>query len=299
MGKLGSQGNQTQGLCVIIARLNGGLGNQLFQYACGRALADHWNVPLKLDTSAYFAGGARSYALGPYALKAEVLNASAVHRLMEPRCLGRWMDRLAGRIRPCCYQEPSFHFDHTLVDLEPPLLLDGYWQSERYFRPLRFQLQSELSLSLEGPNATMAAAIATTNSVAVHVRRGDYLSNPAASVCHGTCPPDYYRHAAEIIEHSAGPVHYYLFGDDPAWARKALDFLSPATIVDINAPQGAHFDLELMRRCRHHIIANSTLSWWGAWLADAGDKIVITPKRWFLDSAKDTRDLIPSSWHRI
>jgi hypothetical protein len=241
----------------------------------------------------------RRYSLEPYALEAEVLSAEEVCKVMNTRGLGSKLLQILGRQNPRKYQEQNFHFDAVLLEQKPPLYLDGYWQSERYFLQIRTELQAELTIDLSGANASLASAISQENAVAVHVRRGDYLSSMAASKFHGTCPSTYYRQAAEVIEQKVGPVHYYLFGDDPEWTKDNLFFLQPATIVTHNSAAEAHLDLELMRRCNHHIIANSTLSWWGAWLSDAESKTVIAPSRWFLDTSVDTRDLIPASWHRL
>lgn len=285
---------------LIITSLKGGLGNQLFQYACGQALARRWAVPLKLDISAYADGASRIYALEPYNLPVDLLDTRRALQLLQTPgalgCIGAW---LTGQRAPRTISEAHFHYDPRPSEVPPPLLLDGYWQSERYFLNTRPVLSTELTIVLTGANATLSKEMRERNSVAVHVRRGDYLSNSSANLFHGVCEPEYYRRAAHAIEQQVGPVHYYLFSDDIEWAAQNLDFLRPAIVVNLNSPTEAHLDLELMRRCKHHIIANSTFSWWGAWLSDTTNKIVIAPSRWFLDASIDTRDLVPASWQRI
>lgn len=286
-------------MSTIVSRLQGGLGNQLFQYAFGRELAIRWNVPLLLDIRGYTIGASRDYALGPYNLSAGLVSTRPMQLFQKTGILGRVWDRFAGRKAPRRVNEAYFQYDSGTLIAQPPLILDGYWQSERYFLSIRPELLKQLTVGLTGENATLAHEIQEKNSVAVHVRRGDYLSNPAASTFHGVCDPEYYRRAANEIEQQVAPAHYYFFGDDPEWAKENLDFLRPATIVNLNSSKEAHLDLELMRRCKHHIIANSTFSWWGAWLSDAENKIVISPSCWFLDETIDTRDLIPASWIRL
>jgi hypothetical protein len=142
----------------------------------------------------------------------------------------------------------------------------------------------------------MLQLIDETESICVHVRRGDYVSNRAAADFHGTCSTAYYKSAvARIARNMEKPV-CYIFSDDPDWVRRELLFDIPAVIVDVNGPAQAHQDLWLMAACRHYVIANSSLSWWGAWLGRYSNKFVVAPSRWFLTNDKSTVDLLPSAW---
>jgi hypothetical protein len=134
-------------------------------------------------------------------------------------------------------------------------------------------------------------------SVAVHVRRGDYVSNEAASKTHGLTGVDYYRAAVEQISKKVVRPNLYVFSDDPNWCKDNLAFKQATTYVAHNS-DGAE-DLRLMRLCRHNIIANSSFSWWGAWLNENPAKQVIAPQTWFADSIHNTKDLIPSTWQKI
>jgi hypothetical protein len=131
------------------------------------------------------------------------------------------------------------------------------------------------------------------------VRRGDYVSEPDVSRYHGICPPDYYRSAVDYIAQRVPDIHLFVFSDDQDWVRDNLRFGPPTTLVAANSPDRGFRDMRLMTLCRHHIVANSSFSWWGAWLNPATDKIVVAPQQWFSASSNDTRDLIPPSWVRF
>jgi hypothetical protein len=177
-------------------------------------------------------------------------------------------------------------------------MLDGYWQSERYFADVSDRLRSEFTFkaSAAGRNAEIAGEIAAVNAVSLHVRRGDYATNPAMTAMHGICPIDYYDRAVEfVIERVADPV-FFLFSDDPDWVREHLKIDWAVVVVEHNDSDTGHEDLRLMGLCRHHVIANSTFSWWGAWLNPSPEKIVVAPKRWFAEDSIDTSDLLPADW---
>jgi hypothetical protein len=145
----------------------------------------------------------------------------------------------------------------------------------------------------------MKAAITAANAVSVHVRRGDYISNPSAQHFHGTCGLDYYKKAVELILSKVNDPHFFIFSDDVKWVADNFMKEIRATIVDINDGSSAVKDMQLMSACKHHIIANSSFSWWGAWLGSNADKIVIGPRQWFADAAVDTGSVLPDSWYKL
>jgi hypothetical protein len=293
---------------MIVVCLKGGLGNQLFQYAAGRRLALARGAQLKLDLTGFDAfGEMRQYALGVFAT---IQTAAAPRDLPGPPAApaGRsWRRRLRpgshrphGPPPPAVVAEKHFHFDPAIMDLPDHIYLDGYWQTERYFADAAAVIRREVQVRdmPDGRNAEVLAAIEQSNSVAVHVRRGDYASVPAFLEYHGLCAPDYYHQAVAWIRgHTASP-RFFLFSDDPAWTRASLA-IPNAVVVDHNSPGYAYEDLRLMSRCRHHIIANSTFSWWGAWLGQWEGQCVCAPRRWYQRPDVDTRDVIPPRWHRI
>ena len=199
------------------------------------------------------------------------------------------------------YREPHFQFDPALLELRAPVYLDGYWQSERYFSSIAVLLRQELTAKapLDPKNEALARSIDAVNAVSLHVRRGDYVDNPATTRFHGVCSLDYYQRAIDYISLRVEAPHLFVFSDDPQWTRANLRYAAATTFVDANPPDRGYRDMGLMARCRHHIIANSSFSWWGAWLNPSCEKIVIAPDRWFSAARNDTRDLIPPGWVRL
>jgi hypothetical protein len=199
------------------------------------------------------------------------------------------------------YREPHFEFDPAVPELQAPCYLDGYWQSERYFSDIAGVLRRDFTARapLNRQNEALAAGIDVVNAVSLHVRRGDYVDDPTTNRFHGICSPDYYERALAFIIARAGMPELFVFSDDQQWARANLRFSVPMTFIDANPPDRGHLDMYLMARCRHNIIANSSFSWWGAWLNPSSEKIIVAPQRWFSNSGHDTRDLIPPSWARL
>jgi hypothetical protein len=283
----------------LVVGLSGGLGNQMFQYAAGRSLGVRLGVPIILDMS-WFAGQAeRRYALAPFGVEAEAclqfpLLPSSLQAITS-RLSRRYFSRIMG---VPVWRERCFNYTIDFDNISEPVYLDGYWQSERYFRDIRALLVKEFSLrqALPASCKKLLSEIRGCDAICVHVRRGDYISNPIAAKVHGTCTVPYYTAGVEELCEGLKQPHCYVFSDDPEWVRSSLSFNCPMTVVDLNGSNDAHLDLVLMASCKHFLIANSSLSWWGAWLGVGAEKKVIAPTRWFLGSDKDTRDLCPESW---
>lgn len=295
-------------MSVVVIQLAGGLGNQMFQYAAGRAVSLRRQVPLKLDLSGFAPNGKRQYALDVLAIAAEPGRAEELSALRgSARPEPKWWERLLGLRRPFSppspfiYDEPHFHFDPTLSTLAAPVYLRGYWQSEKYFQDCAPLLRRELSfrVPLVGDNLATAAAIESSNAVSLHVRRGDYVTDKTTHRFHGVCSLDYYQMAVERVGRQIANPHFFIFSDDPAWTRANLRLTHPTTWVTVNRPECGFYDMQLMSQCRHHIIANSTFSWWGAWLNPAPNKLVIAPQRWFGKASHNTIDLLPEEWIKL
>lgn len=290
---------------MVITKLIGGLGNQMFQYAVARRIACYAGVPVKLDLSGFQNYPLRSYALDCFNVKAELASEAEVARFVERP--GRWK-RMATRILgtkgdlpPGMIKERSFRFDPELLSLEGDIYLDGYWQSEKYFREIEGCIRDEFTVKSdpEGLNRELAEMIKEVDAVSVHVRRGDYVSDPVTSAWHGTCSPRYYEQAAALIARTVRNPHFFVFSDDPAWAEQNIHLGYSSVHVKHNGPDRHFEDLRLMSSCRHHVIANSSFSWWGAWLGRSPGKIVIAPSRWFNTEEMDTSDLIPDTWIKL
>lgn len=296
-------------MSLVVVRLIGGLGNQMFQYAAGRALALRHGAELKLDVSGFDAYQRRRYELDALPINATVATETDLARFgAEAKPRWRFAERVRRRLRiprKCrafpIYREPHFQFDPSMAALRPPVYLDGYWQSEKYFSDCVAAVRRELTAStpLDPANAAVAAQIDVVTAVSLHVRRGDYADDPKTNRYHGTCSPDYYRRAVEHIAARVGSPHVFVFSDDAQWTRANLHVDVPATFVDANPADRGFGDMHLMSRCRHHVVANSSFSWWGAWLDPSPHKIVVAPKRWFNADGLDTRDLVPAVWVRL
>jgi Glycosyl transferase family 11 len=283
----------------VTVRLAGGLGNQLFQYATGRALAMQHGVPLWLDHSAldrHVAGETpRTFELDMFAIRAEAAPSTFMaHIRSSPSLLGRLTQAFA---QDRIVRELGKRFQPSLLRHKPPVLLIGYWQCERYFEGIAAELRQELiPLAEPAPqNIRLAELMCQAPCASIHVRRGDYVSDPSANRFHGTCSPSYYTQAAQLLSDQHRVDRFFLFSDDLSWCRTNLTLPGEVIPVHHNQRQQSYWDLWLMRQCHHHIIANSSFSWWGAWLNERPDKVVIAPKRWFADHTI-VHDIIPSTW---
>lgn len=292
---------------MIITKLMGGLGNQMFQYAAGRRLACLHGVHLKLDLSSL--GNEepgitpRSYALAPFSINADPATDEEIARLYQPVAgrRGRFFNWINPRYRKTYIRSRNFPFDPAILRLPDNVSLDGYWQSEKYFEDIAALIRSDFTVRAEpeGLNREIASLVGGDNAASIHVRRGDYVTDAKTAAKHGTCTNNYFMRAVELVAARVDRPHFFVFSDDPAWVGDHFRIPYPMTVVDHNGPDQAHEDLRLMSQCRNLIIANSSFSWWAAWLNPRPDKTVIAPARWFADSSIDTSDLIPGTWKRI
>ncbi len=292
---------------MIIVRLDGGLGNQLFQYATGRALAMRHGTELVLDTTALGSHGrgrtARQLELQRFRCLARAATTAELRGLSLLRRLPRLARLLTGRH---VHVERGLGHDPGVASLPDGSYLSGYWQSFKYFEDIAPTLLADLrpAQPLSPASQALADGMAGTATVAVHVRRGDYVSLAAAAQLHGSLPITYYEAAIDRVRHAVAAPRFYLFSDDPAWCRANLPLDAAETVaVTHNQGENAWQDLVLMSRCQHHIIANSSFSWWSAWLADqrgpVAQRQVMAPARWFAGQAHDTRDRFPAHWQAL
>jgi hypothetical protein len=291
---------------MIVVKLSGGLGNQMFQYAAGRSLSLRIGSELRLDISELKNDPIRSYGLSRFSIQENFVSDRELRLVKKPshhlrnflvdvRC------RLAGGFALCSEREPGTGFDPGFFSLPDNRYLDGYWQSENYFLPVQEIIRQEFTVGTEPDpdNRNMAARISSSDAVALHIRRGDYVTDPKTNRDHGTCSMKYYASAMETITDKVKNPLFFIFTDDPVWVRKNFTPAGNHLLVSINDPGNSAEDLRLMTLCRHHIIANSSFSWWGAWLCRNPGKIVCAPELWFSSLKKDTRDLIPPGWIRL
>jgi hypothetical protein len=292
---------------TIISHIIGGLGNQMFQYAAGRALSLQRDQSLLLDVSDF-----ATYSLHQgfelqrvFVCPAAVANAKDIrtvlgwqthsffkNRLMSPRWARFRSDRFV--------IEPHFQYWSGIQSIPLSSYLLGYWQTERYFEDIVDIIRADFAfkLPLNAKNLALAQQISEVNAVSLHVRRGDYVQNPAAFVVHGLCSLSYYREAIQSIANKVKQPYFFVFSDDMAWVKENLSIPFPCQYVAHNQGMDSYNDMRLMSLCQHHIIANSSFSWWGAWLNPNINKTVIAPKQWFAGN-KDTRDLLPAAWIKL
>jgi hypothetical protein len=292
---------------MIVTRLMGGLGNQMFQYAAGWALARRLGSELFVDrtwleSEVQLFTTSRYYELDAFRLQARFASPELVSTL-EQRSNNRLNGlrrRLGFAASPVVLREAGHTFDARFGEISGEALLVGYWQSEKYFALCADEIRSEFEL-IDAPSdrsKELIEQMRATNSLSLHVRRGDYVSNEATGRFHGVMPIDYYRIAAQTVVERVGPAEIFVFSDDIAWCKRELEIPGQRLhYVDHNT-RGSD-DMRLMSSCRHHILANSSFSWWGAWLNPDPGKVVVAPARWFQDPPIETPDLLPEGWLRL
>lgn len=300
---------------MIIVRLTGGLGNQMFQYALGRHLAEKNSTLLKLDLSGFETYKLRRYALHCFKIWEHVATIEEIvaFKRMGTQRVNRWVSKIGnklGVLPPATsdfYQdnvvikEKQLSFDSSTLEAKGNIYLDGYWQSEKYFSAIRDILLREFDFKYgqDARSKELAEQIRKTQSVSLHIRRGDYVHNPLTNQVHGVCSLDYYQEAVNRVIQKMPDSHFYIFSDDHAWVGENFKLDYPATMVDYNNASRNYEDLRLMSLCSHQIIANSSFSWWAAWLNQNKEKLVFAPQHWFNDFSLDTQDLIPDGWIKI
>ena len=287
---------------MIRVLCQGGLGNQLFQYATARRLAMLHGAPLVVDPDWFGRPRPdetpRRYELGRYPLP---LRFASLAEQRICRLARGWAGRLLAPLLPFdVVRERGLGSDLPRLQATRNAYLIGYWQSESYFADIRPTLLQELKPAEPlGEDRALADRMASCASVSVHVRRGDYVSSINAASFHGSCSLDYYADAIALIAARLEGAELFVFSDDPEWCRTHLRAPLPTHHVSGGPAADPHRDLWMMARCRHHVIANSSFSWWGAWLGEPADtRIVIAPQRWFA-AGLPTPDHVPARWIRL
>ena len=287
---------------MIVLKLMGGLGNQLFQYAYGRSLATQLNTELVLDLDFLLDRTARenfvfrNFDLDLFDLKP--------YSLFDENRKRKFYKKSIFSSSPIVIKENGFQFSPITTKLKKgKVYLDGYWQSHKYFEKIAFDLRKELKfrIPLTERQNILLEKIKQSTSVCVNFRRADFVTIQSSIATHGIPPMSYYYNALKIIKKRLGhEITVYVFSDDIEWCQSNFETEETIHFVTHAEYKGDRFSayLQLMKQCKHFIIPNSTFGWWAAWLSDYKDKIVITPKQWFLDPvlASQTQDLRPDSW---
>lgn len=282
---------------MIVVELSGGLGNQMFQFALYKRL-ELMGKDVALDTSFFRSGQTlRKLELDVFGLSYRTISD---RKAAQIRGYG-YHDTILGKIRNKLLSSNISVYQDTIDEYQPQILemdnvyLSGYWQNEKYFGTIR----EELCTCFQFPDdkilerKELSRQIQNSNSVGIHIRRSDYLLQKNKEIYGGICTRKYYREAIEYMQsHTEDPV-FYLFSDDPAWVRENL-YQDGMVLVENSVNQPSFIDMCMMSRCKHNIIANSSYSWWSAWLNQNEDKIVIAPHKWFNNHR--TMDMICEDW---
>ncbi len=292
---------------MITVQLTGGLGNQLFQFAAAKALSIHHNVELALEVSSFYREELpdlevpRNFEMYHFNGVAEkIINANKslleFHFLKE-----RKIEKLLPNYKRRVYKEPHYHYDKKFFNASNNVFLKGGWQSPLYFLSIEEKLKEILTIksSLINEVASLAEQFQNTNTLAIHVRRGDYLRKPIILNWHGVLGKDYYVKAFNTIRSKTTIDRVLYFSDDTDWVTEKLLPEIPGEIISNTVATSQYHDFYLMQHCKHNIIANSSFSWWAAYLNPNPNKIVVAPERWFNKAPLNTKDLYPQGWLKI
>lgn len=294
---------------MIIITLKGGLGNQMFQYAAAKSLATLHNTSLYLNIG-FLDGNVqpdraftpRSFELGMFNISEKIINLNINPHIFNTTSIkNRLMKKIGLRFYKI-YTESTHRFNPSFFNTLPPVLLNGFYQSEKYFQAIRENLMQTFRFPVDDISGLrqFENQITSCNSVSIHVRRGDYVTLSDVSAFHGICNIEYYQPAINLMDKLSGNAHYFIFSDDIDWASQNLLLNDRSQVVDTRH-MPSWCDMYLMSVCKNNIIANSSYSWWGAWLNKNSNKIVIAPEKWFADKNMNnqTQDLLPSTWFKI
>jgi hypothetical protein len=293
---------------MVIVQLTGGLGNQLFQYAAARSLSLHHNVPLLLDSSSFYRKEIaelevpRDFELYQFeGVNEKIITPEELAATIDLKNERSFFTRILPQYKRQIYNCPFFHFDPNFFKSRKTVYLKGGWQSEKYFRPFKDTIFQSLQLkpAVINPVAGKAREIKEKPTVGVHIRRGDYLRMQIIFEWHGVMSKEYYARGFETIQKEKGDFSVLYFTDDPEWVQKELMPVMKGEIVSSTISQNHFQDFHLLSSCHHNIIANSSFSWWAAWLNPNPGKMIVAPKNWFNKGPRDTQDLLPHNWIRL
>lgn len=290
---------------MIVSRIDGGLGNQLFQYAYGLYLARKHGTELALDTRAYESGPQHGYLLDRLQIDAPVVAGDQLRKLPrkyreESRWSMRSMLSVQGLRR---HKESPFGFRESHLQVANDRYLVGYWQSERFFPGMREELLQQFRprSPLSEQSSRVLNRIQATESAVLHIRRGDYLSNPEAAKLYAALQLDYYIRSLQdwVATHRTLQPEVFVFSNDMQWCKENISLPWRTHWVDHNGSETAHEDMCLMSHAQCNVIANSTFSWWAAWLNNRPGRAVYAPADWFRPNTLDGSSLLCENWKRM
>ena len=299
---------------MIIIKLKGGIGNQMFQYAFGRRIALENDIKLKFDITNFKDDRVYRYKynLGCFNIFEKIATEKDLRKsriFTSKSYFGKFI-RLLYRIKPyynryIINEKKFFLYDQKVMIKKKNLYYNGYWQNEKYFKNIEDVIRQEFSFkknTLNQDNLKISEKIINTNSVAVHIRNYGNTYDEKASKRDvknfGIMPISYYQNALKYLVDKINNFTIFIFSDDINWVKENFD-LKSGSIFYVDKEGKDYEQLKLMSICKHQIISNSTFSWWAAWLNNNPEKIVIAPKKWFAIGEYDPSDLIPKEWIKI
>ncbi len=269
---------------MIITNIYGGLGNQMFQYACGKSLSIKKNTELGIDKILFKNYKLREFLIDKFNISYENPKNLKIQRILISNKYTRFalffLNKFTMFKFGLFFEKEEFIYNKEISSLNFKYIY-GYWQSLDYFEHIRKELLKDFTLKerLDTTNEELMEEILSSNSISLHVRRGDYLKMKDAVNGHGLCSLEYYNNAIKYISEEVLNPHFYVFSDDINWVKNSLKIPFPVTFINNNF-KNPEKDLILMKNCKHNITANSSFSWWGAWLNENSDKIVVMPSKW-------------------
>jgi len=294
---------------MIKVLLTGGLGNQMFQYAFGKALALKNNTELILSTSYLQSklpfkkwSTPMQYELGIFNFRANLETNIFSNNLYPIAKLEHLIREKINDSRLNIVQETQFSFQPELLNAPDNSFVKGNFQSEKYFKSVETAIRNEFKFTkqLDLENLIWKNEILDSNSVSIHIRRGDYIALKQNAAKFAQIPLSYYQDAMIYINQNVKSPVFFVFSDDINWVKENLKTDFPIHFVENNnTTETSSFDMQLMSFCKHNIICNSTFSWWSAWLNNNPQKIVIAPQNWFADLSINSQDIIPDEWIKL
>ena len=282
----------------FIVKFNGGLGNQMSQYAFAKGMEQKTGMKAVFDMSFFEKRYARPFELGIFGIEPEKI--SKLSDKLKLSIIWKFRRKLNNKtfmgIKLISEENPLQYYD---FDITPNTYIEGFFQSDKYFRD--FDLGFEFQNELNEKNKEISEQIKNSESISLHIRRGDYVKKKVYQNMFATCSPDYYKRAVDIITniHPRDNYKLFIFSDDIKWVKENIKLPYEMVYVDFNKGKESYNDMRLMSMCKHNVIANSSFSWWGAYLNKNHYKVVVAPQKWFNEDTQNQHDVIPEKWIRI
>lgn len=291
---------------MVTILLSGGLGNQMFQYAAAKALAQRLDSPLNIDLyglTKKTKATVRSYELDIFNIDAPIRSTIKGKLVIKMRPFIQ-KHRLFFQHFGILTDTYALQYESLIETIKGNIIMSGYFQSEQYFKDVKSDIYKGFSFKkpLNNKNLEVAKKVAQSESIAIHIRRGDYITDKGANQNFVTCGKEYYQKAITYIANKIQNPIFYVFSEDMDWVKENLDFGDfPVTFIDWNRGSESYLDMQLMSLCKHNIIANSSFSWWAAWLNQNTQKIIVAPEKWFQEEFKNKflDNFYPEGWIKM